>query len=183
MDLLASLARAIDELNERIGRVVAWAALLMVLVQFAVVLMRYVYGISFIFMQESVVYLHAILFMLGAGYTLLHGGHVRVDIFYAGARRRTKAWVDLIGVIIFLAPVCAIIFRYSYPYVRSSWAVFEGSRETSGIQAVFLLKTVILVFAVLILLQGLALALHSIVAIARTNDQEIEVRRNLTKLS
>ncbi len=172
MEVVASLARAIDELNERIGRVVAWAALLMVLVQFAVVLMRYVYGLNFIFMQESIVYLHAVLFMLGAGYTLLHGGHVRVDILYAGATRRTKAWVDLVGVIVFLIPVCAIIISFSFPYVQSSWAVFEGSRETSGIQAVFLLKTVILVFAILILLQGVALALHSVVALAGGPDSD-----------
>ncbi len=169
MELIGSLARGIDELNERIGRFVAWAALLMVLVQFGVVVLRYVYGLSFIFMQESIVYLHAILFMLGAGYTLLHGGHVRVDIFYAAAKPRTKAWVDLIGVLIFLVPVCAILFTFSFPYVQSSWAVFEGSKETSGIQAVFLLKTVILVFAVLILLQGVALALRSILAIAEAD--------------
>ena len=166
MEVIASLARGIDELNERVGRFVAWAALLMVLVQFGVVLLRYVYGLNFIFMQESIVYLHAILFMLGAGYTLLHGGHVRVDIFYASAKPRAKAWIDLIGVVIFLIPVCAIIFTFSYPYVQSSWAVFEGSKETSGIQAVFLLKTVILAFAVLILLQGVALALRSILVIA-----------------
>ena len=176
MEVVASLARAIDELNERIGRVVAWAALLMVLVQFAVVLMRYVYGLNFIFMQESIVYLHAVLFMLGAGYTLLHGGHVRVDILYAGATPRTKAWVDLIGVIVFLIPVCAIILSFSFPYVQSSWAVFEGSRETSGIQAVFLLKTVILVFAILILLQGVALALHSVVAITGHPDGDETAR-------
>ena len=165
MNTISALARAIDGLNNRVGRIVAWAALAMVLVQFTVVLMRYVYGIGSIFMQESIVYLHGILFMLGAGYTLLHGGHVRVDIFYAGANPRTKAWVDLLGVIVFLAPVCFVIFLFSYPYVQASWAVFEGSKETSGIQGVFLLKTVILIFAFLVALQGVSLALHSILVI------------------
>ncbi len=165
MNAIASLARVIDGFNERVGGTVAWAALAMVLVQFTVVLLRYVYGVGSIFMQESIVYLHGILFMLGAGYTLLHGGHVRVDIFYAGANPRTKAWVDLIGVIVFLVPVCMVIFLFSYPYVQASWSVFEGSKETSGIQAVFLLKTVILVFVILLLLQGLSLALHSLLVL------------------
>ncbi len=144
----------------------AWLALLMVVVQFVVVVLRYVFGVGSIMMQESIVYMHGILFMLGAGYTLLHGGHVRVDIFYRPASETFKAWVDLFGVVVLLLPVCILIFIYSLPYVENSWHVFEGSKETSGIQGVFLLKTVILVFATLVILQGVSLALHSILRIA-----------------
>ena len=161
MNPLVSLCRAIDATNEKIGRGVAWVALAMVLIQFLVVVMRYVFGIGSIMMQESVVYMHAILFMVGAGYTLLHGGHVRVDVFYRDASPRKKAMVDLAGGIVFLLPVCSLIVWSSWAYVASSWRVFEGSKETSGIQAVFLLKTVILVFAVLVLLQGVSLILKS----------------------
>jgi len=113
-------------------------------------------------MQESVVYMYAVIFMAGAAYTLLRDGHVRVDILYRGADRRRKALVNLCGVVIFLIPVSLLIWIKSFPYVASSWAVLEGSRETSGIPAVFVLKTFILVFAGLVLLQGISLAIRSV---------------------
>lgn len=166
MNSLQRLAAWIDSFNDTVGKTVAWAALLMVLIQFIVVVMRYVFGLGSIMMQESVIYLHAILFMMGAGYTLLHGGHVRVDIFYREATERTKAWVDLVGVVVFLVPVCVLIWWFSFPYVQSSWKVFEGSKETSGIQAVFLLKTIILVFAALVAVQGVSMALRSILRLS-----------------
>ena len=162
MNFLASVARYIDAVNDSIGKGVAWLALAMVLVQFTVVVMRYVFGIGSIFMQESIIYLHATVFMLGAGYTLLHGGHVRVDIFYREASARRKAVVDLLGVAFFLMPVCVLIWWASWPYVANSWRVFEGSREVSGIPAVFLLKTVILVFVALVVMQGISLAIRSL---------------------
>jgi len=166
MKNVRAIVKSINAFNNRIGIVIAWAALAMVAVQFAVVIMRYVYGIGSIFMQEAVIYLHGTLFMVGAGYTLLHGGHVRIDIFYRAASPRRKAVVNLLGVLLFLIPVCALIGWASWPYVQSSWAVFEGSREVSGIQGVFLLKSVILVFVVLMILQGISLALHSVLILA-----------------
>ncbi len=166
MTFLASLARRIDAVNDAVGRFTAWAALAMVIVQFAVVVLRYVFGVGSIMLQESVVYLHAILFMVGSGYTLLHGGHVRVDIFYRHAAARKKALIDLAGVVIFLIPVCLLIWWVSWPYVVNSWLIFEGSRETSGIQAVFLLKTVIPLFSALTLMQGISLAARSLIVLA-----------------
>ncbi len=163
---LTALARAIDTVNEHVGRVASWLALLMVLLQFVVVVMRYTFGVGFIFMQEGVIYLHATLFMVGAGYTLLHGGHVRVDIFYRDARPRRRALVDLLGVILFLLPVCVIIGWATWPYLEQSWSVFEGSKETSGIHAVYALKSMILAFVVLIALQGLSLALNAVLTLA-----------------
>ena len=174
MNFLVSVAQRIDALNENIGKAVAWLALLMVIVQFIVVIMRYVFGIGSIFMQESIIYLHAIVFMLGAGYTLLHNGHVRVDIFYREASPRRKAVVDILGVAIFLIPVLALIWWGSWPYVANSWRVFEGSRETSGIQAVFLLKTVILVFVVLVVLQGISLAIRSLLILAGVEQAKVD---------
>ena len=166
MNALDTLATRIDRLNDWIGRTTAWVALLMVLVQFTVVVMRYVFGIGSIMMQESVIYMHAFLFMVGAGYTLLRGGHVRVDVFYRDAKDHTKAWVDVLGVIFFLVPVCTLIAYYSWPYIHTSWSVFEGSKETSGIQAVYLLKTVLLVFCVLVSVQGVSLAVRSALHLA-----------------
>ncbi len=166
MSALYSLSRAIDRLNDAIGRAVAWFALLMVLIQFVVVVLRYVFGVGSIFLQESIVYLHGTMFMVGAGYTLLYDGHVRVDVFYRAASTRYKAMVNLIGVVIFLLPVCALITAYAWPYVANAWAVREGSIESSGIQGVFLLKTMILAFTGLVALQGISLALKSAMSLA-----------------
>ena len=174
MKMLGAVARAIDIVNEQIGRGAAWLALIMVLLQFAVVLMRYLFGIGSIFMQEGVIYLHAALFLVGAGYTLLHGGHVRVDIFYRDARPRHKALIDLLGTLLFLLPVCVVIGWASLPYVAQSWVNLEGSRETSGIPAVFVLKSLILLFVVLIALQGISILLHSILILTGAEEPEPE---------
>ena len=165
LNYLISFARGIDHFNDTVGRTVAWFALAMVIVQFMVVVLRYVFGVGSIFMQESIVYMHGILFMLGAAYTLLHDGHVRIDIFYRETSEQRKALVNLIGTPILLIPICTVIFLYSWPYVASSWRVFEGSKETSGIQGVFLLKTIVLVFAVMLALQGLSLAIRSLLVL------------------
>ena len=160
----------VDGLNRVVGRSVAWLAVFMVVVQFIVVLLRYVFGYGSIFVQESIIYMHGILFMLGAGYTLLSGGHVRVDIFYRDASPRQKALVDLIGVVIFLLPVTIAIFYFSWPYVMQSWAMGEGSKETSGIPLVYLLKTSIPIFCILCALQGISMALHAMRTLAGFQD-------------
>ncbi len=161
MSTLFKLVRLIDRVNNKIGKTIAWIAVVMVLTQFAVVVLRYVFGIGSIMMQESIVYMHGALFMIGASYTLLHERHVRVDIFYRDASPKTKAIVDLLGSLFFLLPICVVIAWASNHYITTSWAVFEGSRETSGVQAVFLLKSVIWVFTLLVGLQGVSLALRS----------------------
>jgi TRAP-type mannitol/chloroaromatic compound transport system permease small subunit len=161
------IAQAIDAANERVGVSVAWLALVTVLVEFTVVLMRYVFGVGSVKMQESIVYMHATVFMVAAGYTLLHNGHVRCDIFYAAASPRRRALIDLIGVFIFLLPMSALIAWVAWPYVAAAWAVREGSQEGRlGIPGVFLLKSIILVFAALLALQGVSLALHSALRLA-----------------
>lgn len=174
MDVVARIARDIDRFNERVGRVVAWVALTMVLMQFAVVVLRYIFGIGSILMQESVFYMHGVLFMIGAGYTLLHDGHVRVDIFYREASKKHKALVDLAGVIVFLIPISGLIWWAGWSYVARSWSVFEGSQETSGIPALFLLKTVILVFATLVPLQGVSMAARSILVLKDFDQEQFE---------
>ncbi len=161
MQSLTALARRIDAFNEIIGRTISWIALVMVLLQVLIVLMRYVFGVGSIMMQESIVYMHALLFMATAGYTLAHNGHVRIDIFYREAAPRTKAAVDFFGSLFFLIPVCVLILWVSWTYVAVSWSVFEGSKETSGIPAVFLLKSLIHVFAVLVALQAVSVAIKA----------------------
>ncbi|MGI9498434.1 MAG: TRAP transporter small permease subunit [Geminicoccaceae bacterium] len=167
MTSLRDVAELIDGLNERIGRTVAWLTLCMVLLQFVVVVMRYVFGIGSVIMQEAIVYMHASIFLVGAAYTLLHNGHVRCDIFYSDASPRTRAIVDLIGVFLFLLPMCVMIFWVSWPYVVNAWAVLEGSPEGRlGIPGVFLLNSVILVFAALLGLQALSMAIHASLRLA-----------------
>src|SRR5215510_13339894 len=141
------VAAVIDRVNTAVGRAASWCALAIVLIGFAVVLMRYVLGLGSIWLQESILYAHAALFLLAAAWTLKEGGHVRVDVFYASATPRLKAWVDLIGAIVLLLPFCAAILWFSVPYVTRSWAILERSREASGLPIVFLLKSLMPVFA------------------------------------
>ncbi len=165
MDALRTFADYIDKFSEVLGRTIAWLALFMVLVQFIVVGMRYVFGIPSIFMQESIIYMHGLVIMIGAGYTLLHEGHVRVDILYSVASPRRKAIIDLVGVAVMLLPISVMIWWVSWNYVAMAWSVREGSVEVSGIQGVYLLKAVILVFATLIALQGISLAIRSVLTL------------------
>ena len=163
---LQRLVRTCDAINGGIGRSVAWFAIGMVLVQFIVVVMRYVFGVGFIFLQESISYLHGFMYLLGAGYTLMVNGHVRVDIFYRESRPRTKAWVDLLGTLLLLVPVCTLVIWASWNPVIASWENLEGSTETSGIPAVFVLRTIIPVFALLMIIQGLAVMARSVLVFA-----------------
>ena len=169
---MQGLIAFIDNLNERIGRVVSWLTLAMVLLQFLIVLVRYVFGTGFIAAQEAVVYMHAAIFLGLAGYTLRHDGHVRVDIFYGAAGPRARAKVNLFGALALLLPMSIAIFVLALPYVGRSWAVLEGSQEgQNGIPAVFLLKSFILVFAGLVTLQGFALAIRSVRTLQGHDDQ------------
>jgi len=161
-----SIADAIDRVTAAIGRAALWCCLYAVLAEFAVVLLRYAFGIGSIKLQESVIYAHAGLFMLAAAWTLQVGRHVRVDVFYAQARPRTRALVDLLGALLFLLPFAAAVAALSLPYVERSWAILERSREASGLPFVYLLKTLIPIFALLIGLQGIAQALRAALVLA-----------------
>lgn len=162
---MRGLANFIDWFNTTVGRGLAWLTLGIVLVQMGVVIARYVFGLGSIWAQESITYMHGFLFMLAAAYTLKLDGHVRVDIFYREAPPRRKAMVNLFGSLFFLIPVCLLIFYIAWPYVAQSWSILEGSQETSGIQGRYLQKTAILAFAAMMALQGLSIAIHSILAI------------------
>lgn len=119
----------LDGITEVVGRAIAWLVIVMMLVQFAIVVMRYALGIHSVVMQESVMYMHAMVFMLGAAWTLRHDGHVRVDIFYRKLSERGRAWIDLCGTLFLLIPVTLFIAIGSFGYVRSSWAILERSPD------------------------------------------------------
>lgn len=155
-------ADLIDGLNEWIGRTVAWLTLLMVLVTFTIVVLRYGFDWGSIAVQESVIYLHALVFMAGAAYTMRHDAHVRVDIFYRGMSPRAQAWVDVLGTVFLLLPICGFVLWESSDYVFDAWTRLEGSRETGGLPLVFLLKSFIPLMAVLLSLQGIAQILRGV---------------------
>ena len=149
-------------MNRFVGQVVRWAAPAMVLVQFAIVLLRYVFGVSDVAVDESVLYLHAALFTLGSGYTLLVDDHVRVDIFQARAGPRGKALIELFGHLCLLLPAMLVLAWWSWPSVRNAWAIREGALSVGGIPAAFLLKTLIPLFCALLIVQSLALVARAL---------------------
>lgn len=163
--MVAQAIKTIDQVNRAVGRSVAWLALAMVLVQFAVVLLRYVFAVGFVPMQEAVWHMHGLVFMLGAGYTLLHDGHVRVDVIYRRADPIYKARTDLLGSVVFIIPICALTLYVSWDYVLRSiydfengvW-ILESSPEFGGLPLIWAYKAVIWVFAVTLALQGVSVA-------------------------
>jgi TRAP-type mannitol/chloroaromatic compound transport system permease small subunit len=190
ISVLAHIVRGIDWLNERIGRTAAWLMLAMVITTALVVVLRYaLLGLiepmqeipvfadsllldgmvwlreNYVKFQEAYVWMHGTSFMVAAGYTLLHDGHVRVDIFYRAASPRYKAWVDLLGTLLLLMPILFVIGYYCWPYVVDSWVKHEASREAGGLPAIYLLKSMLLAFVVLTALQGLSLALRSVLVL------------------
>lgn len=166
--MMLVLADAIDQMNRAVANVVKWLALIMVLVQFCIVIGRYVFGFNSIAAQESVLYMHATLFMLGAGFTLLVDKHVRVDVVYAKVSDLTQRRIDLFGHLFLLIPSMTALLYWSWPSVRNSWKILEGPISVGGIEAVFLLKSLIPAFCVLILLQSLSILVRMFHDEART---------------
>lgn len=161
--------RKIEAVIERVGQTVAWLGLAMVIVTALVVFMRYVLGVGSVALQESVAYMHAALFMIGASYAVTHDAHVRVDVFYRGWSPRRRALVDLAGTLLFLIPFCGFIIWVSYGYVARSIAVWEGSPEAGGLPGVFLLKGLIPLMATLVALAGLARLGRSVHTLRRSS--------------
>ena len=150
------LADWIDALNRAVAQFVRWFALAMALVQFGIVIGRYIFGVNSIWVQESVLYLHASLFMFAAGYTLLVDKHVRVDIVYARVSNASRRCIDITGHLLFLLPAMGVLAWWSWPSVRNSWKLLEGPISVGGIEAVFLLKSLIPIFCLLVALQSVA---------------------------
>jgi TRAP-type mannitol/chloroaromatic compound transport system permease small subunit len=144
------------------GKSVAWLTLLMVLLTFLIVVLRYGFNLGWIWLQESVTYLHAVVFIMAAAWALQTDDHVRVDIYYRDRSPRHKAVVNLIGTLIFLLPFCVFVLFISWNYVAVSWAGREGSREAGGLALVYLQKSLILLLPVMLSLQAVVSLRHSI---------------------
>ncbi|WP_232305580.1 TRAP transporter small permease subunit [Gilvimarinus polysaccharolyticus] len=150
------LLLALDAITEFTGRATAWLTLIMVIATVAVVVLRRLFDTGSIGLQESVTYMHAAVFLLGAGYALKHGAQVRVDVFYRRFTRRTQAWVDAIGTLVFTLPFAIFVGWISLDFVAGSWHVTERSTDAGGLAYVYLLKSLVLVFAVSLTLAALA---------------------------
>ncbi|AWL10951.1 hypothetical protein HMF8227_00455 [Saliniradius amylolyticus] len=162
----------IDLLHRRLCQLISWFTLLMVIIVFVVVVLRYGFNLGWIALQESAMYLHAAVFMLGAAYTLQVDEHVRVDILYRRMSHKGKAWVDLFGSILLLLPVTGFIFWASLDYVASSWQLLETSQEAGGLPLVFVLKSLLPLFALTLLLQGVAIATRQGIGLRLTYREE-----------
>lgn len=154
----------IDRFSEASGKLLAWLTLAMVLVTVVIVVMRYAFDAGLIWLQESVIWLHAAVFMLGAAYTLKHDDHVRVDVFYRTMSEKKRAWVDLLGVVFFLLPICGFLMAKSYDYAAVSWSIKEASRESGGLPfpLIPLAKSILVAMPAMVGLQGIALLLRSL---------------------
>ena len=153
---------SLKSINEYIGRYISWLIIIMVIVQIIIVLARYIFGLGFIKLQELMIYMHGSLFTISAGYTLLYDEHVRVDSFYREATVRYKSLVNIFGTLFLLFPFILVTFLMSFPYVKRSWKILEGSPETSGLNATYLFKTALIIFPFLLLLQAIVIFTNSI---------------------
>jgi len=164
-----TLSQRLDAISIATGKVAAWLTLLMVVVTVVIVVLRYLFGLGYIWLQESLTWMHAVVFMLGAAYTLQQDEHVRVDVFYRAMSERRRAWVNVLGVVFFIGPLYGFLFYESLDYVERAWSIREVSRDTGGLPypAIPLLKSVLLVMPVALLLQGLSLLLFSITQLRR----------------
>ena len=169
MSRMDSVAGGLDRFSAMTGRLVAWLTLLMVLVTVVIVVMRYVFDAGLIWMQESLTWMHAAVFMLGAAWTLERDEHVRVDVFYRDMSEKRRALVNLFGVLLFVAPLCFVLFVESLPYVLRSWEIREISRDTGGLPypAIPLLKSVLLLMPAALMLQGVSLVLRAVTVLRR----------------
>ncbi|MGL4564264.1 MAG: TRAP transporter small permease subunit [Halioglobus sp.] len=170
MPVLRALVHYIDTFTEHSGRLLAWLVVAMALLTTVIVVMRYGFNVGSMMGQEAVIYMHGSLFMLGSAYALKSGAHVRVDIFYRNFSPRAQAWVNSLGGIMFLMPLCAFIGFSSWNYVSESWIVRETSSQPGGIPAVFLLKSIIPLMAFNLFLQGLAETLRSAISLVAGHE-------------
>ena len=170
LNILAAIMRSINGLNKVIGNVFAWCAVAIVLVCFAVVVERYIFSSTRLWMQDLYVWLNGVMFTAVAGFALFREDHVRVDIFYRPSAPRKKAIADLIGVCLFLFPFMYAIYDIGLPYVQRSWRLMENSANVGGMPGLYVLKSFILVFVTLVTLQGIAMVIRSVLVLAKRDE-------------
>jgi len=168
--LLNFVVNFFEKSNKVIGEYISWFIIFMVIIQLIIVMARYIFGIGFLKLQELLIYLHGLSFTLAAGYTLLNDEHVRVDLIYRASSNMYKSIINILGSLFFLIPFCLITYSTSLPYVKRSWKIFEGSPETSGLNAVYLLKTALIIFPLLLLIQAVSIIYRNIKKIIESKN-------------
>ena len=162
---LLRLSSGIDQINEWIGRLIAWLTGALVLLIGYDVLMRKLFAFTRVWISELEWHIFAVIFLLGAAYTLLHDQHVRVDVFYSRFSPKRKAWINLLGTLIFLLPFGIIMLWTGWDFVERSWRIGEISAEPNGLPARYLVKSTILIGFILLCIQAISLLAKSIVSI------------------
>ena len=164
MSVIKQVLSAFNKVNVSLGRLVSWLVLLMVVTVFGIVILRYVFSIGWIWLQELVTWMHAMVFLLVAAYTLSEDAHVRVDVFYRRWSKSSQRRVNLFGSLFCLCPISLFLIFGSYDYVEASWSIKEASKDAGGLVYPFvpLLKTAIPLTGVLLFMQGLVVAYKSI---------------------
>tara|TARA_R110000850_G_scaffold1443_13_gene8220 strand:- start:603 stop:1184 length:582 start_codon:yes stop_codon:yes gene_type:complete len=170
MRFVAIVVRLICGLNALIGHTFSWLSLGIVVTCFTVVVQRYLFATSFVWMQDLYIWLNGAMFTAVAGFALMRGDHVRVDIFYRPAQPRTKAIIDMIGSVLFLLPFCWVVYTYSMPFVLRAWSYSEASANVGGMPGLFILKSFIIAMVALLALQGIAMIARSILVLAGRDD-------------
>ncbi len=168
--MLNNIVNFFEKSNKVIGEYISWFIIFMVIIQLTIVMARYIFGVGFLKLQELLIYLHGLSFTLAGGYTLLSDEHVRVDLIYRASSNNYKSIINILGSLFFLIPFCLITYSTSFPYVKRSWKILEGSPETSGLNAVFLLKTALIIFPLLLLIQAISIIYRNIKVIIETKN-------------
>ncbi|MEM9058087.1 MAG: TRAP transporter small permease subunit [Pseudomonadota bacterium] len=171
--MVRALIVSIDRFSQRVGHAVSWLTLAMVLVTGVVVVLRYFFQSGWIWLQELITWMHAMVFLLGAAYTLSVDEHVRVDVLYRQMSARSQALVNLLGTVLLLFPTCGFVLWAGWDYVVSAWQVKEASREAGGLPYPFvpLLKSAMLALGALLIVQGLGLLLRSVLTLVGPADR------------
>lgn len=179
METIKKTVAACDRINEWIGSVVVTTAVFcFILVIAGNVVMRYVFNTSFVFMAELEWHLFSFIFLLGAGFTLLHDGHVRVDVVYSLLGQKKQAWVNLAGVFLFLIPSCYLVLTTTIPWVISAYQIGEVSIDPGGIPARFVIKAALPAGYFLMLIQGVLLAFKSIFILSGNALEDAETKKD-----
>ncbi|MGY0398748.1 MAG: TRAP transporter small permease subunit [Ostreibacterium sp.] len=172
----------IDKLNRFIGNAVAWLVILIVSGTLYNVIARYFFQSFSVPLSEIVSIMNAIVFLLSAPLLLYLDQHVRLDIFYARLSTRRQAMVDIFGTLFFLFPFCIFILYYSWNYVAASWAQHETSAQTGGLGGLYLVKSLIMIVAILLLLQGISQLIHKFQLIKNPKQSHLEPHHKETSL-
>lgn len=171
MNYLKHFSKITDKINTKIGKIFSWFTLLLIILVCIDVLLRYIFNYSIVAMQELEWHIFAIIFLMGASFTLLENGHVRVDVFYIKFSEKTKAVINIIGTIFLLIPFCVIIIWTSFEFVSISFSINETSPDGGGLPARFIIKSFIPISFFFLLLQGLSLLINSIIFLIENKNE------------